>query len=621
MPWDVVRGGGTCRADQWAVVRRGGKTVGCHDSEQSAKRQLAALNVNVRESGVPKITTTAASPVETLIEQARETGLLDEAKYSAQQLRDLLAKGHAIKNDAGDPSYPIDDEEDLGRAIRAVGRGGAGHNRIRKYIAGRARAMGKSDAVPDSWGKSGGLKESALAETTPLAEAVRGTPTGRRMQIQIASPGWGSSGYYSETVLKQAAADAVFGKDLPLYVDHQTISESQDRIHGERSVKDLAARFVEDARWDGTGLVAEVEVTNPAWRPVLAEMRDHVGVSMRAIGQAEMGEAEGREGLLVQSIDRALSVDFVAEAGRGGKVLALLESTRTELAEARNVGGWLEARLHTAFTELTDGMYGDGRLTREERISLSSGIGDALAAFTARVEADAPQLYERDPWADPAPVAAAMEETSKGGAPPTNIPKEASVSGSSTGAPPEGGGSTTTTQQPVEVTEAAARVEQLEKDLTEARAALETRSNHQVRAAEAERQLTESRGELARLRAAEVARTQTAAALAESGLPEPAFARVTAAVVGHEGRGVPLTESATVDADKLKAAIKAAVDAERTYIASVAESLGMGAVRGLGGDGKGAELTEAKFEEGMAALYEVIGMDEKTAKMAARGRA
>jgi hypothetical protein len=266
-------------------------------------------------------------------------------------------------------------------------------------------------------------------------------------------------------------------------------------------------------------------------------------------------------------------------------------------------------------------MYGDGRLTREERITLSGGIGDALAAFTSRVEADAPQLYERDPWADPAPVAAAMEE-SKGGAPPTNIPKEASVSGSSTGAPPEGGGSTTTTttQQPAEIGEAAARVEQLEKDLTEARAALETRSNHQVRAAEAEQQLTESRSELARLRAAEVARTQTAAALAESGLPEPAFARVTAAVVGHEGRGVPLTESATVDAEKLKAAIKAAVDSERTYIASVAESLGMGSVRGLGGDGKGAELTEAKFQEGLAEFYESIGLDEKTAKLAASGR-
>lgn len=545
MPWDVVRGGGTCRADQWAVLKRAdGSTTGCHDTEASAKRQLAALNANVKETAVPD-THTTGSAVTTLIKQAKGAGLLAESRR------------------------PVD-----------------------------------------------------LTEHVALGEAVRGTLTGRRMRIQIASPGWGSTGFYSEAVLKQAAADAVFHKDLPLYIDHQTISESQDRIHGERSVKDLAARFAEDARWDGHGLVAEVEVTNPVHRPVLAEMADHIGVSIRAVGQAEMGEAEGREGLIVQSIDRALSVDFVAEAGRGGKVLALLESKRAELAEARNIGQWLEARLHTAFTELTDGMYGDGRLTREERISLSSGIGDALAAFTARIEADAPQLFKRDLWADPAHVAAPMEEssTSKGGQPPntTKGPGMGTTETKGTPAPTDSGGAPTT-QQPVEVREAAARVEQLERDLAEARAALETRSNHQVRAAEAERQLTEARAETARLRAAETARTQCAAALAESGLPEPSFARVTAAVIGHEGRGVPLTESATVDGEKLKAAIKAAVDAERTYIASVAESLGVGAVRGLGGDGK-TELTEAKFQEGLEGIFADLGMDEKAAKAAARGR-
>ena len=70
-----------------------------------------------------------------------------------------------------------------------------------------------------------------------------------------------------------------------------------------------------------------------------------------------------------------------------------------QLQEARNVGEWLEARIHLMFTEIADGMFGDGRLTRDERIALSSAIGDALDAFRAQVESAAAQLYTRDPAA------------------------------------------------------------------------------------------------------------------------------------------------------------------------------------------------------------------------------
>ena len=69
------------------------------------------------------------------------------------------------------------------------------------------------------------------------------------------------------------------------------------------------------------------------------------------------------------------------------------------LQEARNTGEWLEARLHLMFTEIADGMFGDGRLTRDERIALSSAIGAGLDAFRAKVEEAAVQLYSRDPWA------------------------------------------------------------------------------------------------------------------------------------------------------------------------------------------------------------------------------
>lgn len=44
MPWSVVKGGGDCAADKWAVIKDStGETEGCHDSEAAAKDQQAAL--------------------------------------------------------------------------------------------------------------------------------------------------------------------------------------------------------------------------------------------------------------------------------------------------------------------------------------------------------------------------------------------------------------------------------------------------------------------------------------------------------------------------------------------------------------------------------------------------
>lgn len=88
------------------------------------------------------------------------------AKYTADQLRSMLAKGQAFKNANGEPSYPIGDAEDLGNAIHAVGRGGADHDAIRKYIITRAKAMGLSSKIPGNWAADGSVSQnSAVVDT------------------------------------------------------------------------------------------------------------------------------------------------------------------------------------------------------------------------------------------------------------------------------------------------------------------------------------------------------------------------------------------------------------------------------------------------------------------------
>jgi hypothetical protein len=76
-----------------------------------------------------------------------------------------------MKNADGDPSYPIGDVEDLENAIHAVGRGKGDHDAIRSYIKGRAKALGKTDLIPDGWDTSSKAVEPEADE--PADEATK----------------------------------------------------------------------------------------------------------------------------------------------------------------------------------------------------------------------------------------------------------------------------------------------------------------------------------------------------------------------------------------------------------------------------------------------------------------
>lgn len=95
-------------------------------------------------------------------------------------------------------------------------------------------------------------------------------------------------------------------------------------------------------------------------------------------------------------------------------VQKLLDKDSLEIVEVANMGNWLEARIHSAFTNITDDMFGGGYLTRAERISLSAAFGLALGAFNTHVEKEVPQLYDRRPYQDaPGPPDGDIEAVEK----------------------------------------------------------------------------------------------------------------------------------------------------------------------------------------------------------------
>lgn len=293
--------------------------------------------------------------------------------------------------------------------------------------------------------------------------------------IDLITPGWGSSGYYSSEVLEAAATDRVFPAGTQMFINHQTAQERNDRPEGD--LKDLAAVLIEDAVWNPTGgeegngsLQAPARVFGH-WREPLADMKEAIGTSIRAAADVEFGEAEGRKGRIVGRLVESISVDFVTRAGRGGRIVEVLEAATVQ--EARNIGQWVESRIHRDFTILADDMAGDGRLTREERISLSNAIGDALAAFVTRLEADQPQLYSRDLWDDPVDTVASAIEAA------THVPVDLA------------GRNKSEEDTMPEIEEA--RLRQLETDAGRVTALESERDNAQTELAEAREQLNAAR--------------------------------------------------------------------------------------------------------------------------------
>lgn len=167
-----------------------------------------------------------------------------------------------------------------------------------------------------------------LTETTPLSEAGSSLSKSGRMKVHAITAGLGSSGYYSPAVLQEAATNGLIAKGTPLFLDHPSETDRHDRP--ERSVKDIAAVFTEAATYDATeqALVGEIQVFAP-YRDLLTEMAPYIGLSISGSAtDITEGNVDGKRVPMIEGLSTIDSVDWVTRAGRGGKVVELIESAR-----------------------------------------------------------------------------------------------------------------------------------------------------------------------------------------------------------------------------------------------------------------------------------------------------
>ncbi len=192
-----------------------------------------------------------------------------------------------------------------------------------RYTPAEARAwLKKHDYDPIEFEPASGESESAREIGTVFVPLYEATPRADgTIPAKIIQPGWGSSGYYSEDLLKAAAR--FYRSGLHMFWNHQT--DDQAKAMPERDLRDLAAVLVEDARYDaggprGPGLYSRFKPFSH-FAGAIEELGPHIGLSHVAYGKAEKGEAEGRKGPIIKEILGVRSVDFVTVPGAGGAVL------------------------------------------------------------------------------------------------------------------------------------------------------------------------------------------------------------------------------------------------------------------------------------------------------------
>lgn len=153
------------------------------------------------------------------------------------------------------------------------------------------------------------------------------SPSTGNLTITVIKPGWSKNNrFYSAELLKSRAS--IF-ENAKMFVNHAT--DAQDKQRPEGDVRDWVGTITGvHAESDGT-IKATVNVHDESFKTNLANLKkagnlNQMGVSIRAFGEAKLGEAEGKKGKIIESLIGCKSVDFVTFAGAGGQVESMSEA-------------------------------------------------------------------------------------------------------------------------------------------------------------------------------------------------------------------------------------------------------------------------------------------------------
>jgi cation transport regulator ChaB len=236
----------------------------------------------------------------------------DAGKDAPSEVKDILARAYSDFRD----EHPAEDPE-----VKAQGA---------QIAWGAVKNAGWQKDSDGKWMKKSS-PESADIFDSPIAhfrliEGGKPDSAGMLIEVHIIAPVWGSSGYYSEAVLREACRKRVYPEGMHMHLDHPTREAAKSQpartLAGESP---LAAIFTEDGHyeekgWDGPGVYTIARVL-PKYVEDIRAMAGHIGISHYVDGIAEEGTApDGKKGPIIKEL-RASSlntVDFVTVPGAEG---------------------------------------------------------------------------------------------------------------------------------------------------------------------------------------------------------------------------------------------------------------------------------------------------------------
>lgn len=196
------------------------------------------------------------------------------------------------------------------------------------------------------------LHESFSPEASSLGDG--------KYWIRIIVPGQGSSGIYTAENLAESAP--LFKAGTEMFIDHPTESEEWERP--ERSIRDYAGVFLEDATVGEDGALYTVCKVFSGVNELIKDKWEHIGVSINAWCADPISENG-----IVPPIAGVRSVDFVTTPGAGGAIIDLLESNRND-NYVKEAG--MDKEIESKFDEL--------------KASLIEALGSKLEAALATIQ-------------------------------------------------------------------------------------------------------------------------------------------------------------------------------------------------------------------------------------------
>ena len=228
-------------------------------------------------------------------------------------------------------------------------------------------------------------------------------PTDGTIPVVLITPGQGSSGYYHEEIIRDYAPVA-FPKGTHVYLDHLKEGET-------RTAEKLLGHLTEDTVVNENGEATNRFKPLSKHREWVEELAPLVGLSVSVMGDGRKGEINGRQTVIVESLEPHVtnSVDLVPYAGRGGKFLESLleeanegdsERTPTE-PQAESTKGkttMLDPKDVEALAEAFKKVLADDAAAKEAKAKADA---DAAAAAEAnRAKSDDEVAAERKELAD-----------------------------------------------------------------------------------------------------------------------------------------------------------------------------------------------------------------------------